>query len=100
MRASSRPCSFFAAWYSKFSERSPNARAVAIASTAAFRCGPFHVGELRLQRGALRLGQLLALEIAHAWNLVENPAEHVGEAVEEAEASSTSNRDEAKPRRG
>ena len=40
MRASSRPCSFFAAWYSKFSERSPNERAVAIASTAAARRGP------------------------------------------------------------
>ena len=37
IRASSSPCSFFAAWYSKFSERSPKARAVAIASTAAFR---------------------------------------------------------------
>ena len=40
MRASSRPCSFFAAWYSKFSERSPNERAVAVASTAAARRGP------------------------------------------------------------
>ena len=32
IRASINPCSFFAAWYSKFSERSPCARAVAIAS--------------------------------------------------------------------
>ena len=40
IRASSRPCSFFAAWYSKFSERSPNSRAVLIACTASFRFGP------------------------------------------------------------
>ena len=40
IRASSRPCSFFAAWYSKFSERSPNSRAVLIACTAALRFGP------------------------------------------------------------
>ena len=38
---SSRPCSFLAAWYSKFSDRSPNPRAVAIASTASARFGPF-----------------------------------------------------------
>ena len=31
IRASRRPCSFFAAWYSKFSDRSPNSRAVLIA---------------------------------------------------------------------
>ena len=31
IRRSSRPCSFFAAWYSKFSERSPKLRAVVIA---------------------------------------------------------------------
>src|ERR687890_539337 len=40
MRASSRPCSFFAAWYSKFSERSPNSRAFLIAATASVRRGP------------------------------------------------------------
>ena len=40
MRRSSRPCSFFAAWYSKFSDRSPCARATAIASTIALRRGP------------------------------------------------------------
>ena len=40
IRASSRPCSFFAAWYSKFSERSPNSRAVLIAATTAARRGP------------------------------------------------------------
>src|SRR5581483_11310241 len=40
MRASSRPCSFFAAWYSKFSERSPNSRAVLIAATTSVRRGP------------------------------------------------------------
>src|SRR5581483_11696927 len=40
IRRSRRPCSFFAAWYSKFSERSPWARAVAIASMIAFRLGP------------------------------------------------------------
>ena len=40
MRRSSSPCSFFAAWYSKFSERSPCPRAIAIASTTACRFGP------------------------------------------------------------
>ena len=40
MRASRRPCSFLAAWYSKFSERSPNSRAVLIAATTAVRRGP------------------------------------------------------------
>src|SRR6476620_4780057 len=40
IRASSSPCSFFAAWYSKFSERSPCARAVAIACTTSLRFGP------------------------------------------------------------
>src|SRR5215210_665398 len=40
IRASSRPCSFFAAWYSKFSERSPNSRAFLIAATASVRFGP------------------------------------------------------------
>ena len=40
MRASSRPCSFFAAWYSKFSERSPNSRAFLIAATTSVRRGP------------------------------------------------------------
>ena len=40
IRRSSRPCSFLAAWYSKFSERSPKPRAVAIASTIAARFGP------------------------------------------------------------
>src|SRR6185436_9730567 len=40
IRASSRPCSFLAAWYSKFSDRSPNPRAVAIASIAAALRGP------------------------------------------------------------
>jgi len=40
MRRSSRPCSFFAEWYSKFSDRSPCARATAIASTIALRRGP------------------------------------------------------------
>ena len=65
MRASSRPCSFFAAWYSKFSERSPNSRAVLIAWTAAFRRGPFELGELRLQRLALFGGQVLCPRLAH-----------------------------------
>src|SRR5581483_3424346 len=40
IRRSSRPCSFFAAWYSKFSERSPNSRAALIACTIAVRFGP------------------------------------------------------------
>ena len=40
MRASSSPCSFFAAWYSKFSERSPNSRAFLIAATTSARRGP------------------------------------------------------------
>jgi hypothetical protein len=40
IRRSRRPCSFFAAWYSKFSERSPWARAVLIASTTSARFGP------------------------------------------------------------
>ena len=39
-RARAAPCSFFAAWYSKFSDRSPCSRAVAIASTTACRFGP------------------------------------------------------------
>src|SRR5260221_5800337 len=37
MRASIMPCSFFAAWYSKFSERSPNSRAALILATMAGR---------------------------------------------------------------
>src|SRR4051794_28841128 len=40
IRASSRPCSFLAAWYSKFSERSPNSRAFLIAATTSVRRGP------------------------------------------------------------
>ena len=40
MRRSSSPCSFFAAWYSKFSEMSPNSRARLIASTTSLRRGP------------------------------------------------------------
>src|SRR4051794_30411877 len=40
MRASSMPCSFFAAWYSKFSERSPNSRAFLIAATTSCLRGP------------------------------------------------------------
>src|SRR5262249_20820126 len=40
MRASSKPCSFFAAWYSKFSARSPNSRAFLIAATTSVRRGP------------------------------------------------------------
>src|SRR5262249_55557832 len=39
MRASSSPCSFFAAWYSKFSDRSPNSRAFLIAATTSVRRG-------------------------------------------------------------
>ena len=35
-----QPCSFFAAWYSKFSERSPNSRAFLIAATTSTRRGP------------------------------------------------------------
>ena len=38
-------------------------------SSSALR--PFHVGKLRLERRALRRGELLAFEIAHAWNVVE-----------------------------
>src|SRR5206468_9948338 len=38
--ASSMPCSFFAAWYSKFSDRSPCSRAVLIAWTTSVRRGP------------------------------------------------------------
>src|SRR5258708_3503085 len=37
IRASIMPCSFFAAWYSKFSERSPNSRAALILATIAGR---------------------------------------------------------------
>ena len=40
IRASSRPCSFFAAWYSKFSDRSPKPLAVEIAWTTSLRRGP------------------------------------------------------------
>src|SRR5260370_197984 len=35
MRASIMPCSFFAAWYSKFSERSPNSPPALILATLA-----------------------------------------------------------------
>src|SRR6266446_2187435 len=37
IRASMKPCSFLAAWYSKFSERSPNSRAALILATMAGR---------------------------------------------------------------
>ena len=61
MRASSRPCSFFAAWYSKFSERSPNSRAVLIACDDVLAARPFELGELGAQRLGLLLGELLAV---------------------------------------
>src|SRR5919106_1644876 len=40
IRRSSRPCSFLAEWYSKFSAMSPNSRARAIASMISRRRGP------------------------------------------------------------
>ena len=55
MRASSRPCSFFAAWYSKFSERSPNSRAVLIACDDVVAARAFELGELVAQRLGLLL---------------------------------------------
>ncbi len=62
MRASSRPCSFFAAWYSKFSERSPNSRAFLIAATTSARRGPSSVAELLVERrGLLRRQPFTAL---------------------------------------
>ena len=59
MRASSRPCSFFAAWYSKFSERSPNSRAFLIAATTSVRRGPFELLELLAERLRLLRGEPL-----------------------------------------
>ncbi len=65
MRASSRPCSFLAAWYSKFSERSPNERAVLIASIAAGALRAFELGELRLEGVVLLLRQVLGVRVGH-----------------------------------
>ena len=61
MRASSRPCSFFAAWYSKFSDRSPNSRAVLIAATTSRAARALELGELGAQRLRLLLGESLAV---------------------------------------
>ena len=61
MRASSRPCSFFAAWYSKFSERSPNSRAVLIAATTSSRRGPSRCASSSRSASACLRGEALAL---------------------------------------
>ena len=59
------PCSFFAAWYSKFSDRSPKLRATAIASTAACALRALELGELGLELHLLRRGQTLAPLVRH-----------------------------------
>ena len=59
IRASSRPCSFFAAWYSKFSERSPKLRAVAIAWTTSARFGPSSSASSASSCSFWALGQVL-----------------------------------------
>ena len=64
IRASSIPWSFFAAWYSKFSDRSPNLRAVAIASIAAARRGPSSSASSASSALLLILGEHLA-RVAH-----------------------------------
>ncbi len=51
MRASSKPCSFFAAWYSKFSDRS-------------FRA--FELGELSGERVSLARGEMVDSRLVHA----------------------------------
>ena len=69
IRCSSSPCSFFAAWYSKFSDRSPKSRAVAIASTASARAGPLQHCELRLELLFLGGRHRLGLLVGHCWRV-------------------------------
>ena len=73
IRRSSSPCSFFAAWYSKFSERSPCPRAVAIASIDRLPLRAFELGELSRQLLVLRTSELLALLLGHQWPQPQEP---------------------------
>ena len=68
IRRSSRPCSFFAAWYSKFSDRSPKLRA-ARSPRRPQRGGALQLGELGLELFLLRLRQLLDLVLGHRSSL-------------------------------
>ena len=61
MRRSSSPCSFFAAWYSKFSERSPCAARGRDRLDDRLPLRALELGELGLELLVLRMSELLPL---------------------------------------